>query len=171
MSVISSGTINTLQFYPDQGLMDPVESRHHFSEFESPQERYIYRCVKNLVDDVCLYYGKKETLEKRSSEFSNKDHSVILNNIPLKAVPLNLDSNNPAYRFPIKAQIENEVNELAGYFGWCTMCRSQANLYCKETRVSVCSLECKIAHLKELSQILSFSVLNFLRSTEKIQKI
>ena len=31
----------------------------------------------------------------------------------------------------------------AGKFGWCIMCRGQANLYCKDTRHPVCSFECK----------------------------
>jgi len=153
VSIVSAGT--TTQFYPEQILSDSVESRPNVGEFETPQERYIYRCVKNLVDDVCLHFGKVETIKtqlKNADEIQKKHLNAILKNIPLKAVPFSLDADSPGFKTLIKADVENENNETAGYFGWCIMCRARANIYCKETRVPVCSVECKIHHQKELSE-------------------
>lgn len=50
-------------------------------------------------------------------------------------------------------QIENENKEISGKFGWCFVCRRQANLYCKDTRVPLCSVDCKKRHLDELSLV------------------
>ena len=153
MSIVSSGTSGTVQFFSEPILSEGTESRANV-EFETPQERYIYRCVKNLVDDVCLYYGKIDSLKNQLSQADDnqkQDLNNLLKKLPLKAVPLSLDADSSAFRTLIKADIENENFETAGYFGWCIMCRARANIYCKETRVPVCSVECKIHHQKELS--------------------
>jgi hypothetical protein len=38
-----------------------------------------------------------------------------------------------------------------GKFGWCTMCGNTANHYCLQTKVPICSVACKQAHLDMLS--------------------
>lgn len=40
-----------------------------------------------------------------------------------------------------------------GKFGLCFMCRAPAHFYCKDTKVSVCSPECKKTHLEELTKV------------------
>lgn len=35
------------------------------------------------------------------------------------------------------------------------MCRGPADLYCKDTRVPICSVECKLKHLDELDFLAS----------------
>ena len=35
----------------------------------------------------------------------------------------------------------------------CIICRNTAELYCKETRVPICSVECKMKHLDEIDEI------------------
>ena len=150
VSIISGTGIQDL---PDRGS-EVAEPRYNQDDgFETPDERYIYRCVNNLVDDVCLFYGKYDNLkgkyEKAEGE-KRKDYKTMLRNLPLKAVPWNLEADSLSFRMLVKPDIRNESGENAGYFGWCIMCRSTANLYCKETRVPVCSVECKAFHLKEL---------------------
>ena len=53
----------------------------------------------------------------------------------------------------IPVEIKNEMDIPAGKFGWCIMCRGQANLYCKDTRHPVCSFECKQKHMNLLDSI------------------
>lgn len=40
----------------------------------------------------------------------------------------------------------NEANYKAASFGWCIICRLPAVYYCKDFKVSVCSLSCKRKH-------------------------
>ena len=47
----------------------------------------------------------------------------------------------------------NENNILNGNYGWCIVCRNGANLYCKDTRYSVCSVECKQQLLNMIESI------------------
>lgn len=51
--------------------------------------------------------------------------------------------------------IKNELGVTSGKFGWCIVCRGQANLYCKDTRHPVCSFECKQKHINLLDSIQS----------------
>lgn len=50
-------------------------------------------------------------------------------------------------------ELKNEIDETAGKFGWCVMCRKGAFSYCKDTRVPVCSKECKFKHLELMNQV------------------
>lgn len=45
-----------------------------------------------------------------------------------------------------RVSTENENSEINGKFGWCVRCRKPADYYCKQTRVPVCSFECKNRH-------------------------
>lgn len=53
----------------------------------------------------------------------------------------------------IQVDIKNEHAIPAGKFGWCIVCRNQANLYCKDTRHPVCSFECKQKHVNLIDSI------------------
>jgi brefeldin A-inhibited guanine nucleotide-exchange protein len=53
----------------------------------------------------------------------------------------------------MQVDIKNEHGITAGKFGWCIVCRGQANLYCKDTRHPVCSYECKQKHMNLLDCI------------------
>ena len=144
---------STLNYLPEQFIGETFEIRHEQSIFETPQERYIYRCVKGLVDDVCLHYAKLSAVKHEYNGASGDEKrglAVYAKNIPLRSVPLTLDADVPAYRLLTKVELENEIGEMAGYFGWCIMCRGSANLYCKETRVPICSVDCKTQHQREL---------------------
>lgn len=84
-----------------------------------PQEKYVYRVIQNMVDDVCLYYGKREAILKKYDGKQDQDNLKFeLENIPVRAVPLVLNPDDPKYRALIRAPIENERGTPAGYFGW-----------------------------------------------------
>ena len=48
---------------------------------------------------------------------------------------------------PVK--IKNEIGLEAGRYGWCTVCRNTANLFCGDTKHPVCSVECQKKHIVE----------------------
>lgn len=154
-SVASSSVASTYTYLPEQMMLEHFDSRPGGGGISgTPEERYIYRCVKNLVDDVCLYFGKVDAVKQHSKHANveeKKSLEMYLEDMPLKSVPLTLESDDKRYRMLMKINVENEIGEHAGYFGWCIMCRGAANLYCKDTRVPVCSFECKNLHQIELS--------------------
>ena len=119
-------------------------------------ERYIFKTVQHIIDDVCIY-NEKINVIKAKPEFQadeNVDADIKLqeelNNIPLRSVPLAINPDDPRYRNLIKVNLVNEKGNQADVFGWCFMCRGPAKLYCKDTRIPVCSLECKKRHLEDL---------------------
>ena len=88
----------------------------------------------NMVDDVCLF----------------EERSKVNPDCPLRSVPLVLNPNDPHYRKITQVESKNENNAPAGKFGWCVVCRSSADLYCKESRDPVCSIQCKKVHSKNI---------------------
>jgi len=99
------------------------------------------------VDQVKKKYEGKEQTE-------NEAMQQELSEIPIKAIPLNSDNDDPKYRMLKKVKIENELDITAGIFGWCFVCRNPANLFCKDTKVPVCSLECKFKHLEQAGSLI-----------------
>ncbi|EAS07412.2 guanine nucleotide exchange factor (macronuclear) [Tetrahymena thermophila SB210] len=110
----------------------------------------------NIVDDVCIYEARKDAIVEKINQDENipSDQKqnyiqVELQNIPTRVVPTQLDPNDPQYYrvLPINSdQLVNENDQPAGLFGWCSKCRNTANYYCKDLRVPVCSIECKISY-------------------------
>lgn len=110
-----------------------------------------------MVDDVCIY---NEKVDEKKREYESKDEKEKenlpheLENIPLRTVPLKFNPDDPKYRVARPVKLENEIGEPAGLLGWCFVCRGPANLFCKDTRIPICSVECKLQHLEELSKLL-----------------
>jgi len=126
---------------------------------------YISRYVTNIVDDVCLYNAKVDQVSKKyeGKELNEKERETMqqeLDEIPFKAIPLNSDSDDIRYRILKKVKIENELEIIAGIFGWCIVCRNSANLFCKDTKVPVCSLECKFKHLEQAGSFFWENIIN-----------
>jgi brefeldin A-inhibited guanine nucleotide-exchange protein len=90
--------------------------------------------LRTLVDDVCIYAARTETMQ----------------NPPLRTVPLELNPDDHSYDALPVVDIKNEKEIPAGKFGWCTVCRNTADLYCSDTRDPVCSLKCQQANLKNI---------------------
>lgn len=76
-----------------------------------------------------------------------------LSNITLRAVPLKVKKEEQKIKKQVQVDIKNENGIPCGKFGWCIVCRSQANLYCKDTRHPVCSFECKQKHMNLIDSI------------------
>jgi len=78
-----------------------------------------------------------------------------INNITLQEeisrIPLNPFPYNKADCPDVN--IQNELGIQAGKFGWCIVCRSASNLWCKDTKHPVCSSECKKKHLAEANAL------------------
>lgn len=152
VSIGSSVAYSNINYFAEQILSESAEARYNI-DLERPEDRYLERCVKNIVDDVCLFYGKIDIIKRQQEKANDAEKetlNTLLKTLSIKGVPLTLEADSMAFRNLIKPQIENELGKEAGYFGWCIMCRSSANLYCKETRVPVCSIDCKLQHYQEL---------------------
>ncbi len=88
-----------------------------------------------MVDDVCLYYARMEAKPNQQ--------------IAIRSVPLFHESDDPKYKNVVLVKINNERDITSGKFGWCVMCRNAAPFFCKDTRVPVCSVDCKKKHFEE----------------------
>jgi len=110
-------------------------------------DKYLDSLLKNLVDDVCIFHKKREELER---EYKKDQNKFELEHIPQRSVPFSFDPADPHYRALTKVELTNERGNSAGIFGWCFVCRGTANLYCKETRIPVCTIDCKLKHLEDL---------------------
>jgi Sec7-like guanine-nucleotide exchange factor len=90
--------------------------------------------VRQCVDDVCIHsYKTAQGLDA-----------------PLRSVPIVLDPDDPLYKGLQPSQETNEKGIYAGKFGWCVVCRNPADLYCKDTRDPICSLDCKLLHIRNV---------------------
>jgi len=152
--VTSNASLSTTIGRPQRhSIIGNIETQVEGETTSTPQERYIYRCVEQLVDDVCIYSERVKELE---AEYENKDDSEKINlreeiaKLHIQAVPARSEHNDSKYKSLKPVQLENELGEQAGIMGWCFLCRGPANLYCKDTRVPICSVECKARHLDEL---------------------
>ena len=115
---------------------------------KSPVEDLVSRILKNATDMVCIYDTKSFSYnnEVNNQTLINSDYvfPAVSDIIPLSTAPPNSDFfSDKRYRHCFPVMIYNEKNELSGLFGWCFNCRRQADFYCKDTRVPVCSYECK----------------------------
>ncbi len=95
---------------------------------------YVRNSLNSVVDECEIYLARKE----RGGD-----------DTPMRVVPLGGKSSAELAHI----QVENENGEISGKFGWCFVCRRQANLYCKDTRVPLCSVDCKKRHIDELTMV------------------
>ncbi|KRX07107.1 Sec7 domain [Pseudocohnilembus persalinus] len=117
-------------------------------------ETICFDTVKNLVDNVELYYEKIKIVESEISEEQNEEvKNLELQNIPLNPVPKQLDSDDLQYRRIIKTELKNEIGQVAGDFGWCINCRKGASYYCKDFRIPICGNECQKEYVEDMNQI------------------
>ena len=122
-----------------------------------------------MVDDVCLFDARQTQIKSRymgqidnlENSTDNEEKSAMedmmrteLSNVTLRSVPLKISKDESSkIKKQIQVDIKNEHGITAGKFGWCIVCRNQANLYCKDTRHPVCSYECKQKHVNLIDSI------------------
>lgn len=104
--------------------------------------------VDSFVQQSMLSYMTDcaEIYHDRVSKASDKGVDITL--VPERVVPQVLDPSDPQYLNEIEIECSNEQGEKAGRFGWCITCRKTANYYCKDSRLPICSPECKVAYIK-----------------------
>lgn len=117
----------------------------------------IQKSLVLLVDQADLYIEKcKKLRQSLPPSISSYEFEKEVNaNIPMFSVPRLDEKNLLLYSKSFKVNIINEKAASAGLFGWCYMCRSTADFYCKESRLPVCGKKCKENLLQFLSKILS----------------
>lgn len=115
-----------------------------------PTEKYLLHYIQNLVDDACIYEKKVDEMKKEHERDTPEQINEKIKQIPIRSVPMSFDPNDAQYRWIKRVEIENEKGRKAGLFGWCFMCRESADYYCKDTRIPVCSISCKLRHQDEL---------------------
>ena len=138
-------------------------------EIDSVLKGYMSGVLRNAVDNVCLFDEKFRTVNNKYNEPSEKDQdpekkkeelNKELALIPMRSVPLFQETDDPKYKKIMAVNIENEGGVPSGKFGWCFVCRKTANVYCKDSRVPVCTAECKKRHLEELNVVNSLFGVN-----------
>ena len=110
-------------------------------------EEEVKLTLVNVVDKIQI------SLENKKDFFITDLSKHYLDKIDISDLKLNLQD------------IQNELGFKAGLFGWCTICRKEANYYCKEKRVPICSYECKLKNLDNLDKF--FKYVNFNKKEEK----
>lgn len=106
-----------------------------------------------LTDCTAIYHDRLENAESLGAN---------VNLIPERVVPQTLDPADQCYLQEVKISCSNENGEKAGRFGWCITCRKAASYYCKDTRLPVCSPDCKLSYI-ELEQ-------NFDRKEQEVRR-
>lgn len=134
-------------------LMSATSINKYYSgiSYKNPVEEMINKVLKNMVDDVCLFYSKKDIIDM------DEKHSLM--DPPYKSVPPSSSSltvSNSKYVTTLNPGIENEKGICSGNFGWCFICRNKSDLYCKDARYPVCSQECKLKIQAEDEKIVKY---------------
>ncbi|CAD8168508.1 unnamed protein product [Paramecium pentaurelia] len=106
-------------------------------------EQYMKSLLISMVDEVQIYSERRLIYEKQLDDLNK-----------MKVIDLNLHEPNLRNviidRNQIQINLVNELNIKNGKFGWCVVCRKQASQYCKDTKVPICSKECKLIHLNQM---------------------
>lgn len=137
-------------------LMQKLEYAHDHGSAVLEKGLQQEKAESSFVQETLLSY-LTDCAELYLDKAQNNPESKEL--IPERTVPLSLDPNDPSYLTEFKTTVTNERSEPAGRFGWCVITRKPADLYCKETRLPVCSLKSKMEliereHDSELSEFL-----------------
>lgn len=106
----------------------------------SAMDQYIFSVVQNMVDDVCLYHAKVDSVQnKYMSQINDLENSADieekqvleemmkneLESISLRSVPLKVKKEDSKTKiFKSASEIKNEHGIPSGKFGWCIVCRN-----------------------------------------------
>lgn len=124
----------------------------------TPIDLYCHAFLTNLFDEICLYQARcNEAGDQLETEMKGGNKEKNLSRMIIRSVPATFSFESAGYGNKLKKKIRNEVGQKNGFFGWCFVCRSPANFYCKETRVPICGASCKLKHLAEIERCGKFS--------------
>ncbi|CAK61467.1 unnamed protein product (macronuclear) [Paramecium tetraurelia] len=107
-------------------------------------EQYMRSLMTSLVDEVQIYSERRQIYDRQIEDLNQ-----------IKVIDLNLQEPNlrnvTVDKNLIQVYVTNEQNIKNGKFGWCVVCRKQASQYCKDSKVPICSKECKVVHLNSMN--------------------
>ncbi|CAD8196568.1 unnamed protein product [Paramecium octaurelia] len=116
------------------------------------------RNAKSMLYQIINYTfqaveGEVFTIQRNKRKMSIKEDSVqkLTQLVMLQLVDM-VCLNKTSLDFSPQSNTLNEIQQPAGYFGYCLMCRKSANLYCKDHRVPICSFFCKRRHQEYVEQ-------------------
>ena len=109
---------------------------------ETPLSKYIQRRVTCMVDQIVIALSSSTS----STLLNDKSH-ITYDQLQLIPLTVNDITNTAKYDTLRKAKLDLSLcgpNETQpGYFGWCYICRKPCDYYDRETRLPVCSIQCK----------------------------
>jgi brefeldin A-inhibited guanine nucleotide-exchange protein len=113
--------------------------------YKNPMQDLCGRILTNMLDDISLYEAKIATNEDVESIRSVPTHESEL-------------TNNRDYRWIVNPEIENEKGVTSGLFGWCFICRGRADIYCRDSRYPICSIECKNRIVQDEERLMRYLI-------------
>jgi brefeldin A-inhibited guanine nucleotide-exchange protein len=120
--------------------------------------------LQGLVDKTVLMVESSPASDAQES--TNMKYFTDLSKNAMADLPA--QENRPDFtQFQNNSKIVNEKGEQAGAFGWCAVTRKPANFYCKEKRVPISSIECKLKLAEEEEQYLK--LLKLSRIPEQVE--
>jgi brefeldin A-inhibited guanine nucleotide-exchange protein len=176
LNINNNNNINQMNY-----LINNNNAKQNFLQlYQNPVDTMLQKQMTSIIDDVCLINErevllsslKKDTYtfgseEQKTENFAFfKSFSTSLKKISSKALllkstpesALSLTSNFGFYEriFIANPLAKNEKGCESGLFGWCYICRSKADFYCNQTRLPVCSLNCKLKISEEDEEISNY---------------
>ena len=146
-SLLSNNNIkhNLMQIYNKLGTAECIENSK--TNNYNPLDLYICREVKTLVDIICIRDARGEL--KNINDNNSNNNNIILPFIPKKDADFTMIKT----KYLNQPEIKNEYVYPCGFFGWCDICRKQADYYSIDIRKPVCSIACRNILLKEEQQL------------------
>ena len=88
----------------------------------------------------------------------HKEGKPTLNDLQLVPQNLNEIMNNKKYMKLSKVKLngKNKEQSQPGFFGWCYICRTPADHYDIDTRLPICSLQCKVCIQQENKNLMKY---------------
>ena len=109
---------------------------------ETPLSKYIQRRITCMVDQIVIALSSTSS----TSLLLDKSH-ITYDQLQLIPLTVNDITTTAKYDTLRKAKLDLSLcgpNETQpGYFGWCYICRKPCDYYDRETRLPVCSIQCK----------------------------
>ena len=148
--------------------------------YKNPVDSMIQKILTSVIDDICFIndkenhlislneevnkYGNEEVKENFCELFnliSSNQLNEIEKKIILSSAPKTIEyiKNYPEFFQHLNLcnpHTKNEKGFSSGNYGWCYICRNTADFYCRNTRLPVCSLDCKLKIFQEDEEIFNY---------------
>jgi hypothetical protein len=148
-SAFSPGGHSHTFLYDDsgEGMKSSIDQEPKMQMAEDLITSMVHKSLVLLIDQAEIHLEKQRKL-KLAMPRGTPEHDFqreVSESIPIFSVPRLDERNLLLYSKTYKVSLVNEISATAGLFGWCFMCRSTADFYCKDNRVPICGKKCKEA--------------------------